>query len=54
MGGPSQNRPRQLSLAEVSRLGNPTAFVSLTDIHGPTDLELRYIDLSDQGVLLMS
>ena len=53
LGGPQQNRPRQLSTAEISRLGNPTAFVSLTDVHGTTDLELRYVDLADQNVLMM-
>lgn len=44
--------PRQLSAAEVRRPGSPTAFVSLTDVHGQTDLELRYVDLSDGRVLL--
>ena len=53
LGGPQHIRPRPLSPAEVSRLGNPTAFVSLTDVHGPTDLELRYVDLADHGVLMM-
>jgi hypothetical protein len=48
---PQQNRP--LSAAEITRPGNPTAFISLTDFRGPTDLELRYVDLTDQGVLLM-
>jgi len=45
--------PRRLSPGEVSRMGNPTAFISLTDVRGPTDLQLRYVDLADNGVLLM-
>lgn len=50
---PTAGGPRQLSPAEVTRPGSPSAFISLTDVRGPTDLELRYVDLADNGVLLM-
>jgi hypothetical protein len=52
-GKPQHDGPRPLSAAEITRPGNPTAFISLTEVHGSTDLELRYVDLSDQGVLMM-
>jgi len=43
---------RQLSAAEVMRAGSPFAFISLTEIRGPTSLELRYVDLSNNAVLV--
>ncbi|MGQ9573923.1 MAG: hypothetical protein ACUVUC_01270 [Thermoguttaceae bacterium] len=49
---PQASGPRQLSPAEVTRLGSPTVFISLTDVRGPIELELRYVDLADNGVLL--
>lgn len=49
---PAAQGPRPMSPAEISRPGNPTAFISLTDVRGPTELELRYVDLADNGVLL--
>lgn len=39
---------------EVSRAGSPFAYVSLTEVHGTIPLELRYVDLSDNVVLLRS
>lgn len=50
--GQSAQGFRPLSPAEVRRPGSPTAFISLTDVHGPTDLELRYVDLADNRALI--
>jgi len=43
---------RQMSVKEVRKVGSPTAFISLTEIREPTELELRYIDLSNNVVLI--
>ncbi|MGO8690295.1 MAG: hypothetical protein ACLQLG_11730 [Thermoguttaceae bacterium] len=45
---------RVLQPHEVSRAGSPFAYVSLTEVHGTIPLELRYVDLSDNVVLLRS
>lgn len=54
--GPGASPPppgaRRLSAADVQKAGSPYAFISLTDVHGPTPLELRYRDLSTEAILL--
>jgi hypothetical protein len=37
---------------DVRRMGSPTAYISLIDCHGVISLELRYVDLSDDKVLM--
>src|SRR3990167_1130105 len=44
--------PRQVSVKEIMKAGSPSAFISLTEIREPTDLELRYVDLSNNAVLI--
>ncbi len=44
--------PRPLSAADASRPGSPMVFISLTEVRGVAELELRYVDLSNNGVLL--
>lgn len=39
---------------EVRETGSPFAFISLTDVRSPVDLELRYVNLSDNRVLLQT
>ena len=54
-GGPGKGPakgPRIIPAGQVSRVGSPTAFISLTDIRGTVQLELRYVDLADNEVLL--
>jgi hypothetical protein len=48
----SPDAPRVLQPYEVSRAGSPFAYVSLTEVHGTIPLELRYVDLNDNVVLL--
>ncbi|MBN1395188.1 MAG: hypothetical protein JW959_09205 [Pirellulales bacterium] len=43
---------RRLTAADVQKAGSPYAFISLTDVHGPTPLEMRYRDLSSEAILL--
>jgi hypothetical protein len=58
--GPA-NQPGQPQPAEgfhkidprsVSRVGSPWAYVSLTEIRGTVPLELRYVDLNDNVIML--
>jgi hypothetical protein len=43
---------RKLELHEVSRMGSPFVYISLTEVRGTIPLELRYVDLADNRVLL--
>ena len=43
---------RKLGPREICRVGSPWAYVSLTEIRGTVPLELRYVDLSDNVVML--
>ncbi len=49
---PPPDLPRRLQPHEVSRAGSPFAYVSLTEVHGTIPLELRYVDLDDNVVVL--
>jgi hypothetical protein len=40
------------TLPEFLRAGNPYCYISLTDIRGEQILDLRYVDLSDEKVLI--
>ncbi len=42
---------RRMTAADVQKAGSPYAFISLTDVHGPTLLEMRYRDLSTEAIL---
>ncbi len=48
----AQEKPRQLPLHEIRRLGSPFCYVNLKSLHGELPLELRYIDLEDNSVLM--
>jgi hypothetical protein len=41
-----------LTPREICTVGSPWAYISLTEIHGTVPLELRYVDLSDNAVML--
>jgi len=43
---------RKLGYREICKVGSPWAYVSLTELHGTVPLELRYVDLSNNAVLL--
>ena len=42
---------RRMTAADVQKAGSPYAFISLTDVHGATPLEMRYRDLSSGAIL---
>ena len=48
---PPPSGARRMTAADVQKAGSPYAFISLTDVHGPTPLEMRYRDLSNGAVL---
>jgi hypothetical protein len=43
---------RKLAPHEISKVGSPWVYISLTEIYGTIPLELRYVDLVDNVVLL--
>jgi hypothetical protein len=43
---------RKLEPHEISRMGSPFVYISLTEVRGTVPLELRYVDLADNRVLL--
>jgi hypothetical protein len=45
-------QPRKLEWHEVARMGSPFAYISLTEIRGTLPIELRYVDLEDNVVML--
>lgn len=52
--GPSGVQPasqQQMPLNRFLRAGSPSAYVSLTEIHGQRSFELRYVDLNQNNVL---
>jgi hypothetical protein len=51
-GGPPAEGFRKLDMRSVSRVGSPWAYVSLTEIRGSVPLELRYVDLTDNNIML--
>jgi hypothetical protein len=51
-GEQAQERTRKLQNWQVGKAGSPWAYVSVTDLHGTVPLELRYVDLSNNAVLL--
>ena len=44
--------PRPLRPAEVMKAGSPMVYLSLTDVRGTMSLDLRYVDLADNEVLM--
>ena len=54
--GPEGAQPAEsfhkLDFRAVSRVGSPWAYVSLTEIRGAVPLELRYVDLKDNVIML--
>ena len=53
---PGQPQPAEgfhkIDPRSVSRVGSPWAYVSLTEIRGTVPLELRYVDLNDNVIML--
>ena len=45
-------QPRKLEWHEVARMGSPFAYISLTEIRGTIPIELRYVDLDDNVVMM--
>ena len=45
--GPSQQMP----LNRLIRAGSPSAYISLTEVHGQRSFELRYVDLNENTVM---
>lgn len=43
--------PQPLPLNRLVRAGSPSAYISLTEIHGAKSFELRYVDLNEINVL---
>jgi hypothetical protein len=43
---------RKLQPHEISRVGSPYCYVNLTSVRGTLPLELRYVDLSDNSILM--
>jgi hypothetical protein len=43
---------RKLGPREICRVGSPWAYISLTEVHGTVPLDLRYVDLRDNVVLV--
>lgn len=48
---PPPSGARRMTAADVQKAGSPYAFISLTDVHGQTPLEMRYRDLSNEAIL---
>lgn len=44
--------PRKLQPHEVSRAGSPFCYINLTSVRGTLSLEIRFVDLADNAVLL--
>ena len=44
--------PQKLQYQEICKAGSPWAYVSLTELRGEVPMELRYVDLKDNLVLL--
>jgi hypothetical protein len=42
---------QQMPLNRLIRAGSPSAYVSLTELHGHRSFELRYVDLKDNTVI---
>jgi hypothetical protein len=49
---PESEKIRQLQPYEVQRAGSPYCYINLTSLHGELPLELRYVDLIDNSVLI--
>ena len=45
------NSQQQMPLNRLIRAGSPSAYVSLTEVHGQRSFELRYVDLHDNTVM---
>jgi hypothetical protein len=50
--GQSSGELHKLSAQQICRVGSPWVYVSLTELRGAVPLELRYVDLRDNTVLL--
>lgn len=48
---PAPGTPQQMPLNRFIRAGSPSAYISLTEIHGQRLFELRYVDLNQNNVL---
>lgn len=52
MGAAAPGEVRKPPWHGFARAGSPFAFLSLTDVHGSAPLELRYVDLAQNAVLM--
>jgi hypothetical protein len=43
---------KQIHAKDVQRAGSPFCYINLTGVHGELPLELRYVDLLDNSVLI--
>jgi len=50
-GSAQPPQQQQMPLNRLLRAGSPSAYVSLTEIHGQRSFELRYVDLNENHVL---
>ncbi|MFO1044200.1 MAG: hypothetical protein U0941_20650 [Planctomycetaceae bacterium] len=50
-GASGQGGTQQLPLNRLIRAGSPSAYVSLTEVHGQRSFELRYVDLNENNVI---
>lgn len=51
-GPPKPDQLRKLGFREICKVGSPWAYISLTELHGTVPLQLRYVDLNDNAVLV--
>jgi len=51
-GDEAGKAPEQPAVLPFERAGTPYAYISLTDLHGPTDLQLRFVSLDSHEALM--
>lgn len=49
--GDEPTKLRKVSIRELSTVGSPFAYISITDLQGDREFELRYVTLKDDAVL---
>ncbi len=48
----SSDNLRKLQYHDICKVGSPWAYISLTELRGTVPLELRYVDLTDNVVMM--
>jgi hypothetical protein len=51
-GSESNEGPRRIDPREFRSAGSPSCYISLTSVRGTLPLELRYVDLADNSMLM--